>query len=126
MKVSKKTTEKVLEITNQVYEGYKDKLFKKVLVHQDIKDIVELGLNDPEKKLDLSDEEKAKLKSYLDSGVLDEEEDAPDWEVAQEYDKALDKALLKAIEDGELPKYTLQLLKKKTRKYVKRLKTNNK
>jgi len=126
MKVSNKTKIKVLEITNTVYEQYKDKLYKTVFVHQDLKDIITLGLEDPEKKVNLSEEERAKLQNYLDSGVLNETEEVPDWEVAKEYDQAIDKALEKAIEDGILPKYTTTLLKKKTRKYVKRLKTNNK
>lgn len=125
MKVSNKTKEKVLEITNTVYEQYKDKLYKTVLVYQDLKDIITLGLEDPEKKVNLSDEEKAKLQTYLDSGVLEETEEVPDWEVAKEYDQSIDKALQEAIEKGILPKYTTKLLKKKTRKYAKRLKTNN-
>lgn len=126
MKVSNKTKEKVLEITNNLYEQYKDRLFKTVLVHQDLKDIVELGLKDQEKKLNLSDEDKQKLQNYLDSGVLEETEEVPDWEVAKEYEAAIDQAITDAIEKGEIPKYALKLLKKKTRKYEKRLKTNNK
>lgn len=126
MKVSNKTKEKVLEITNTLYEQYKDRLFKTVLVHQELKDMVELGLKDPEKKLNLSDEEKQKLQNYLDSGILDETEEVPNWEVAKEYDTAIDNAIVKAIEKGEIPKYALTLLKKKTRKYAKRLKTDNK
>lgn len=126
MKMSQQASEKVLKITQSLYEEWKDRLFVTKLVHQEIKDMVLLGLNDPEKKLNLSEEEKAKLQSYLDSGVLEETEQVPDWGVAQEYEKELDKRLLEAIEKGDLPKYTLTFLKKKTRKYVRRNKSDNK
>lgn len=126
MKMSEKASKKVLQITQSMYEEWKDRLIVKRLIHQEIKDMVLLGLNDPEGKLNLSQEEKNKLQSYLDSGVLEETEDAPDWEVAKEYEKALDAKLLEAIEKGELPKYTLTFLKKKTRKYVRRTTSDNK
>lgn len=124
--MSEKASKKVLEITQSLYEEWKDKLFVTRLVHQDIKDIVLLGLNDPDKKLNLSQSEKDKLQAYLDSGVLEEKEEVPDWEVAKEYEKALDAKLLEAIEKGDLPKYTLTFLKKKTRKYVRRNQSDNK
>lgn len=124
--MSEKASKKVLQITQSLYEEWKDRLIVKKLIHQEIKDMVLLGLNDPEGRLNLSQDEKDKLQSYLDSGVLEETEDAPDWEVAKEYEKALDVKLLEAIEKGDLPKYTLTFLKKKTRKYVRRNKSDNK
>ncbi len=125
MKMSKLATKKVLQITQDCFKEFESRLIVPKRVNQELKDFVELGLNDPEGKLNLSEQEKVKLQTYLDSGVLDEMEDTPDWEVAKEYEAELDKRLLQAIEDGILPKYTLTILKKKTRKYARRIKANS-
>lgn len=131
MKMSNLATKKVLDITQQCYEEYKSRLIVLKPLHMfdenmSLKQFVELGLNDPDKKLNLQKEEKDKLQAYITSGVLDETEEVPDWEVAKEYEAELDKRLLKAIDDGILPKYTLTILKKKTRKYARKIIANNK
>lgn len=125
-KISKGVEQKVLELTQSVYKEYEDRLFVEKLVHQDLKDIVMIGLDDPEGKLNLSQHEKDKLQAYLDSGILEQTEKVPDWNIAKEYEAEIDKRLLEAIEKGVLPKYTLTFLKKKTRKYVRRNKGDNK
>lgn len=131
MKVSKAVQIKILKITNDCFKEFESKVILRVFKNQDQLNMVNLGLEDPEKVLNLSEQEITKLKAFkvfLEEQKRDDSnfEDVPDWEQAKLYDEELDRILLKAIEDKELPKYTLTLLKKKTRKYVRRNKSNNK
>lgn len=131
MKVSKLVQQKILKITSDCFKEFESKVIKRVFTHQDQLNMVNLGLDDPEGILKLSEQELTKLRAFkvfLEEQKRDEKnfEDVPDWAEAKLYDEELDRRLLKAIENKELPKYTLTILKKKTRKYVRRNKSNNK
>jgi hypothetical protein len=129
--MSKRATEVVLKITQDLYKEWEHKIMKRVFVHQELLDMVNLGIKDPNKVLEL-DETRLKdlqnYKTYLESEKSNPSkwEDVPDWEVAKEYEAELDKRLEEAIQKGELPKYTLTIIKKKTRKYARKLKGDSK
>jgi len=125
--LSKNVIEKVLMITKDVHKKYEGKLYKIVPKYRDpvsgmsLRQFLEKAKESPVAK----PEDLERIETYLNAGVIDEEEEIVDEEVAKEYDQALDKALLEAIDKKILPKYTLTYIKKKTRKYVRKLKANS-
>ena len=125
--LSKTVIERVLMITKQVHKKYEGKLYKNVPKYRDpesglsLRDFLEKAKESPQ----AGPEELERIETYLNAGVIDELEEVVDEEVAKEYDKALDAALLEAIDKGILPKYALNYIKKKTRKYVRKLKANS-
>lgn len=125
--LSKTVIERVLMITKEIHKKYEGKLYKKVPKYRDPESGMPLRafLEEAKKSPLAGPEELDRINTYLNAGVIDEEEEIVDEEVAKEYDQALDKALLEAIEKKILPKYTLNYIKKKTRKYVRKLKANS-
>lgn len=98
-----KLAKELKRITGEVFENFKDRMFKEVDTFQATKELIRKAEADP----DLTDKEREsveRLKTLQDAGMLEEKEQVVIPEVAEEYDKALDKALKEAIKTGRIPK----------------------
>ena len=123
-KVSEEVTQTVLQITAKVFKDWQDRVILHKPKYRDkesgmsLKEMVEVALNHEGN----TPEDTKRYQDYLKTGILDETEEVVDQEAADLYVKELDKTLLEAIDKGILPKDSLPLLKKKTRKYVRKIK----
>jgi hypothetical protein len=125
MKLSKSATEKTLAIVAEVMDKYKDRLYITVPLDRDpdsgmsVKDmLLEFQAEAPEKK-------KKEIQLALDTGVYDRTEEIIDESIAYLIDKEIDEKILECVEKKELPKLSATFLKKKTRKYVRKLKKDS-
>ena len=126
-KVSEEVTQTVLQITAKVFKDWQDRVILHKPKYRDkesgmsLKEMVEVALNHEGN----TPEDTKRYQDYLKTGILDETEEVVDQEAADLYVKELDKTLLEAIDKGILPRDSLPLLKKKTRKYVRKIKGNS-
>ena len=126
-KVPEQVTQIVLKITAKVFKEWQDRVILHMPKYRDkesgmsLKEMVEVALNHKGN----TPEDIKRYQDYLKTGILDETEEVVDQEAAAMYIKELDKTLLEAIDKGILPKDSLPLLKKKTRKYVRKIKGNS-
>jgi hypothetical protein len=125
--LSKKAQAYTLEIVSKVQKKYQNaELFVKVPLDRDpetgesVKEMFEKGLKEAKTR-----EEKEYFKTALKSGVWDRVEEVPNMEVWNKINEEIDAEITKAVESGELPKLSLQIIKKKTRKYVRKHKRSS-
>ena len=125
-KVSDEVTRKVLEITAKVFKEWQDRVIIHLPKYRDnesgmsLRDMVEVAI----KHEGNTPEDIERYNNYIKTGILDETEEVVDQVSADLYIKDLDSRLLDAMDKGILPKDSLPLLKKKTRKYVRKVKSS--
>lgn len=98
MSSSRKNRTTVRAIQRRVYKKYKDTLMYDSPIAPDLRAEAERQLEDE----NLTETERRRIQTILDSGVYDELETTVDPEVGAKYEAELDAEIQKAIDAGEL------------------------